>query len=421
MTEREDRPRGEDVRGFLASFLPDLLKILAKYEAVELEDIELTAKKLTLEFLPAIPVAPAIPAPPAPAKPVELMPEAFEPPVMTYTGRIEEVVIGATRSEGGTRGRTYVIGGETNPPYYLFEKPPPHRPVISMDIFEYDLLKAKKIGLPKAVKMHVKEVLHDPGEWAKLNVDKFKADLVVVHLLSMDPLMEDRPPKEALKAVEDVLQAVDVPVVVGGCGDPVKDAEAFKLASEMFSGERLIMSSLTLDMADKGILGETAKAIAEHNHIALAFTPIDLNMARELNRKLYEHVPRDSIIMDLTSAALGYGSEYSYTIMERARLAALMGDKELQHPIMACSANTWAAREAWMKEAEMGEIWGPRELRGPMYETVCALVYLLAGADWLMVEHPATARTVREFIDMLMSKGASRPEQIEDWVGRKLG
>ncbi|OYT52116.1 CO dehydrogenase/acetyl-CoA synthase subunit delta [Candidatus Bathyarchaeota archaeon ex4484_135] len=414
--DKPEKGKGEDVKSVLADLLPDLLRLLAKYEAVELEDVELHAKKMVLEFLPAVPVAPpAPPTPPAPAKPTELVMESFEPPVMTYPGRVEEVKIGATRSEGGSRGRTYVIGGETNPPYYIFEKPPPHRPIISMDVFD------TKVGLPKAVKMHIKDVFHDPGEWAKRNVDKFKADLVVVHLLSMDPLLEDKPPKEALKTVEEVLQAVDVPVVVGGCGDPVKDAEAFKLASDMFSGERLIMSSVTLDMADKGILDDTAKAIAQHGHIALAFTPIDLNMARELNRKLYGHVPRDSIIMDLTSAALGYGTEYSYTIMERARLAALMGDKELQHPIMACSANTWAAREAWMKEAEMGEIWGPRELRGPLYETVCAIIYLLAGADWLMVEHPAATRTLRELIDTLMKKGASKPEEIRDWVSRKLG
>ena len=420
--EKRERPEGETAESFLTSFLPELLRLLAKYEAIELEDVELHAGKLTLELLPFVPaVAPPKPPVAVPAKPTELLEATFEEPVMTYPGKVVEVRIGATRSEGGSRGRTYVIGGETNPPFYIFEHPPPHKPIISMDVFEYDLLKAKKLGMPKAVKMHVKDVIHDPGEWAKRNVEKFGADMVVVHLLSMDPLIEGRAPREALKTVEEVLQAVDVPVVVGGCGDPEVDAEAFKLASDMFSGERLIMSSLTLDMADKGVLEETAKAIAEHGHIALAFTPIDLNLARELNRKLYGHVDRESIIMDLTSAALGYGSEYSYTIMERARLAALMGDKELQHPIMACSANTWAAREAWLKEAEMGEIWGPRELRGPMYETVCALVYLLAGADWLMVEHPATARTLREVIDMLMERGRAKPEAIADWVSKKLG
>ena len=412
--EERRKPEGEDARSFLASFLPELLRLLSKYEAIELEDVELYAKKLALEFLPAAIAPPAPPAPPV-AKPTELLMVPFEPPVMEYPGRVVEVKIGATRSEGGSRGKTYVIGGETSPPFYIFERPPPHRPIVSMDVFD------TKVPLPRAVKMHIKDVMQDPAEWAKRNVDKFGADMVVVHLLSMDPLIEDKAPKDALKTVEEVLQAVDVPVVVGGCGDPEKDAEAFKLASEMFSGERLIMSSVTLDMAEKGVLEETAKAIGQHGHIALAFTPIDLNMARELNRKLYEHVPRESIIMDPTSASLGYGSEYSYTIMERARLAALMGDKELQHPIMACPANTWAAREAWLKEAEMGEQWGPRELRGPMYETVAALIYLLAGADWLMVEHPATTRTVKEFIDILMKKGASKPEAIAGWVSESLG
>ncbi|RLI11687.1 CO dehydrogenase/acetyl-CoA synthase subunit delta, partial [Candidatus Bathyarchaeota archaeon] len=191
--------------------------------------------------------------------------------------------------------------------------------------------------------------------------------------------------------------------------------------ADMAAGERLMFSSVTLDMAEAGTLEPTAKAIAKGGHVVLAFTPIDLNMARELNRKLYEFVPRDSIVMDLTTAALGYGIEYSYTIMERARLAALMGDKELQHPMSAAPANSWAAREAWMKEADLGPEWGPRELRGPIWETITALVLLLAGVDIFMVGHPATARTLKEFIDVLMSRGKAKAADIEGWVSASLG
>ena len=412
MPEEEKGEGRGSMEAFLADFLPELVRLLSKYEAIELEDIELYAKKLALEFIPAAPAV-APPAPPV-AKPLELIQVPFEPPVMSYPGRVLEVKIGATRSEGGSRSHVIVIGGETTPPFYLFESPPPHRPVISMDVFD------TRVPMPKALKAHVKDVLDDPAEWAKRNVEKFGADMVTVHLISTDPLVEDRSPREAAKTVEEVLQAVKVPIVVGGSGDPHKDAEVFKYIAEITAGERLLFSSVTLDMADAGTLEPTAKAVAEGGHVILAFTPIDLNLARELNRKLYEFMPRESIVMDLTTAALGYGIEYSYTIMERARLAALMGDKELQHPMLAASANSWAAREAWMKEEEMGPEWGPRELRGPIWESITALVLLLAGVDMFLVGHPATARTLKEFIDILMTRGRAKAEEIADWVSKSM-
>ena len=147
--------------------------------------------------------------------------------------------------------------------------------------------------------------------------------------------------------------------------------------------------------------------------MALAFTALELNNAKELNRRLYEFLPEDSIVMDLTTAALGYGLEYSFTIHERARLAALMGDPELQHPVLSGSTNAWAAREAWMK---LGPEYEPRELRGPLWETVTALSLLLAGVDLFMMMHPAAVRTMKEAINQLLNMGKAKPEKIADWI-----
>ncbi|MEM1543262.1 MAG: CO dehydrogenase/acetyl-CoA synthase subunit delta, partial [Candidatus Bathyarchaeia archaeon] len=126
---------------------------------------------------------------------------------------------------------------------------------------------------------------------------------------------------------------------------------------------------------------------------------------------------RDSIVMDLTTAALGYGLEYSFTIHERARLAALGGDMELQHPTSSGSTNAWAAREAWMR---LGPEWEPRELRGPLWETITALTLLLAGVDMFMMMHPAAIHTVKEVIKSLLNWRKSRPENIADWITLKI-
>ena len=181
----------------------------------------------------------------------------------------------------------------------------------------------------------------------------------------------------------------------------------------MAEGERCLISSLTVDMD----LPKVAPLVKKHGHVALSFSPMDMNRARELNRRLYEFIPKDQIIMDTTTAALGYGLDYAFTVMERARLAGLMGDPELQHPISSGTTNAWAAREAWIK---MDPDWGPRELRGPIWETVTALSLLLVGVDLFMMMHPAAVKTVKSVIKELTSGNKAKGEKLADWVSMKI-
>ena len=214
-----------------------------------------------------------------------------------------------------------------------------------------------------------------------------------------------------------MLQAVDVPIIVGGCGDPKKDAAVFAEVAAMADGERLLLNSVTLDMAEAKVLGTVAKAAHEHGHVLLGFTGLELNNAKELNRRLYEYIAPEQIVMDLTTVALGYGLEYSFTIHERARYAALMGDTELAHPVISAATNAWAAREAWM---DMAPEYGPRELRGPAWETINALTLLLAGIDIFMMMHPASVLTLRDVIRRLGTMGSSSEPHPRDWVGARL-
>jgi len=405
---------GEEKKKASIKVSPELLELLSKFQEIELEDVDIEVGDLEIWLQPTTAVAapPRVVAPPPlKVKPKAILEEDFIPPIEEYSGSVLEVKLGATKGEGGSRGKTVMIGGATSPAFYMFERPPPHAPVVTLDVFDM------AISLPKAIRMHVQEVMEDTAAWAKLAVEKFGAEMVTVHLVSTDPLIKDTSPADASKTIENVLQAVDVPLIVGGCGDPKKDVAVFKKVSEVAHGERVVLSSLTLDMAEAGILGDVAKAANDNGHTALAFTALDLNQAKELNRRLYEFLPKDRILMDLTTAALGYGLEYSFTIHERARIAALMGDQELQHPVLSGTTNSWAAREAWMK---MGPEWEPRELRGPLWETVSALVLLLAGVDLFMMMHPAAVKTMKEVVEKLMSTGKARPEKIADWVTVKI-
>ncbi|MDO8727756.1 MAG: CO dehydrogenase/acetyl-CoA synthase subunit delta [Candidatus Methanoperedens sp.] len=322
---------------------------------------------------------------------------------------IQEVVLGATSSDGGSRKSTVTLGGEVALPYY-FDGPMPHRNHITMDVFDMP------INMAKAVKSNYEDVINSPAEWAKKVVRDFGADMVTIHLISTDPNIKDTSPKEAAKTVEDVLQAVDVPIVIGGSGNPEKDPAVLEKAAEAAEGERCLLASASLNL-DYARIAEAAK---KYNHVVLSWTQLEINAQKELNRKLMKQcgVARENIIMDPTTAALGYGLDYAYTNMERIRLAGLSGDLELNFPMSSGTTNAWGARESWMVSSPLKEDtdWGPREYRGPIWEIVTGLTLSLAGNDLFMMMHPTAVQVLKEITQTLYGSKETEPVNIDDWV-----
>jgi acetyl-CoA decarbonylase/synthase, CODH/ACS complex subunit delta len=399
----------------ILNLAPHILELLKGVNQLELDNFSMEIGDLDL-FIPSSGFSHpsqvlSSKSPLSPEKPSALIPESYLPYKTEYPAKIREVTLGATRSQGGSRATTVTIGGATTPAYTDQIHLPIHPPVISLDVFDMP------VSLPMVLKENVAEVIDHPAEWAKMNVKKFGADIITIHLMSTDPLFRDATPAAAVKTVEEILQTVDVPIIVGGCGDPKKDAAVFKAVSEMAAGERLLLNSVTLDMAESKTLESVATAARNNGHVLLAFTGLELNNAKELNRRLYEYIPPEQIVMDLTTVALGYGLEYSFTIHERARHAALMGDSELAHPVISAATNAWAAREAWMK---MQPEYGSRELRGPIWETINAVTLLLAGIDLFLMMHPAAVLTLKDVITQLGKTGEKPYEPITDWVGMRL-
>ncbi|WP_292353276.1 CO dehydrogenase/acetyl-CoA synthase subunit delta, partial [Methanomethylovorans sp. PtaU1.Bin093] len=298
-------------------------------------------------------------------------------------------------------------------PYY-FDAEMPHRNYITMDVFDMP------IGMAKAVKSNYDDVINDPAEWAKKVVRDFNADMVTIHLISTDPLIKDTSARDAAKVVEDVLQAVDVPIVIGGSGNPQKDPEVLEKAAEAAAGERVLLASASLNLDYERI----AKAAINNGHVVLSWTQLEINAQKELNRKLMKqcNVPRDSIIMDPTTAALGYGLDYAYSNMERIRLAGLMGDDELTFPMSSGTTNAWGAREAWMVSSPLAQDsdWGPREYRGPIWEIITGLALSLAGNDMFMMMHPTSVQVLKEITQTLYGSIESKAVDISNWIGAEV-
>ncbi|MBN2110897.1 MAG: CO dehydrogenase/acetyl-CoA synthase subunit delta [Methanosarcinaceae archaeon] len=344
----------------------------------------------------------------------ELLASKFEvAKIENWKSQIQEVTLGATSGDGGSRKSTITIGGENALPYY-FDAGMPHRNHVTLDVFDMP------ISMAKAVKANYEDVINDPAEWAKKAVRDFNADMVTIHLISTDPLIKDTPAKEAAKVVEDVLQAVDVPIVIGGSGNPEKDPEVLAKAAEVAEGERVLLASASLNLDYERI----AKAAVDYGHVVLSWTQLEINAQKELNRKLMKqcNVPRESIVVDPTTAALGYGLDYAYSNMERIRLAGLMGDDELTFPMSSGTTNAWGAREAWMVSSPLSQDsdWGPREYRGPIWEIITGLTLSLAGNDLFMMMHPTSVQVLKEVTQTLYGAIESEEIDISNWIGAEV-
>lgn len=381
-----------------------LIQLIERFGDLEIENVEIKAEELTLILQPIIgTVAQAPQLVPKVEKAIETLIKAeFLPPIETYPGEIAEVRIGATRSDGGSRKKVVKIGGEKTMPFYSFETLNPNKPALTMDVFDMPIV------LAKSVTQHFENVMHDPADWAKKCVEDFGAEIVSLNLVSTDPLIKNTSAKDAAKIVERVLQAVDVPLIIGGSGNKAKDPLVLEAAAEVASGERCILNSANADNDYKRIV----RAAKRYGHIVVAFTPMDINNQKKLNRLLLdEGLPKEQIIMDPTTAALGYGLDHTLSIMERIKLAGLLGDNDLQMPILAPTSNSWGAREAWMKSEE----WGPREYRGPLWETVTAITTMMAGGDLFMLSHPATIRIIKRLIENFYGE-VDADQRIQDWI-----
>ncbi|MGI6096581.1 MAG: CO dehydrogenase/acetyl-CoA synthase subunit delta [Dethiobacteria bacterium] len=311
-----------------------------------------------------------------------------------YSGKVGEVVLGATKEQGGTRSHTITVGGETALPFLHFEGDLPNRPVVALEIWDM-----APVEWHPCFKKYYGEVFDNPGAWAEKCVEEYKADLVLLRLKSADPDLEDRSPEECVSSLKKVLGAVGVPLIVLGCGKAEKDNQLFPKIAEAAAGENLLLGVAELEQY-KTI---TSACIA-HNHSVIAQSPIDINICKQLNILIAEMsaAMMKRTVIDPTIAALGYGIEYSYSIMERARLGALQGDKMLAMPMIGnVGYEVWKAKEANISAAEAPR-WGGQEERAVLWEASTAMALLQGGMDILVMRHPQALKLVKQNIEELM-------------------
>jgi acetyl-CoA decarbonylase/synthase complex subunit delta len=314
---------------------------------------------------------------------------AFETPKTTYSGKIKEITL-------GKGDKAVTVGGETAYPFYLFEGQMPNLPRIAMEVYD-----SPPEDWPEAALEPFAGVTDDPVAWAQKCINDHGAEMICLQLLSTDPNGENRPAAEAAQVVKKVADAIDVPLIVWGTANHDKDTEVLRAVAEAVQNKPLILGPV--EEADHKKIG--AAAIG-YKHTVVASTPIDINLAKQLNILLGNlGVPDNLLVMDPTVSGIGYGIEYCYSVMERMRMAALtQQDTKLQFPII-CNI----AKEAWKtKEAKISEKDDPKmgdaKKRGILLEGMSSMLLLLAGADVLIMRHPEAIKLVREMMADLTAK-----------------
>jgi acetyl-CoA decarbonylase/synthase complex subunit delta len=311
----------------------------------------------------------------------------------TWSGKIAEVTLGATKDTGGTRGRTVTVGGENTLPFLHFEGVIPHPPAIAVEVSDRNPDEWSPLLLDAWG-----DVVKDPATWAAA-AEQAGADLIALSLDSAHPERGDTNADEARKTVRRVLEATTLPLIVYGPGQRDKDNEVLVAVAEEAAGERIAMGNCE----DKNYRTLVAAAMA-NDHVVIAKSPMDVNLAKQLNVLIFDvGLSKDRILMDPTTGALGYGVEYSYSVTERIRLAALGGDAALQQPlVMTVGYEAWRAKEARTQEDVPAE-WGDWLQRGVLWEANTSITLLETGANILVMRHPDAVKLVKHVVDKLMA------------------
>jgi len=311
---------------------------------------------------------------------------AVELPKVSYTGKIKAIPI-------GDPSKGVLVGGDEAYPLYGFEGALPNPPRIAMDVLD-----TPPDDCADTIRELFSDVWDDPVAWAQKCIQEYGAEMIDLELVSTDPNGMNRSPEEAAEVVKKVAGAIDVPLIVYGTASVEKDSDVLRLVCEVCEG-----MNLSVGPVQEGNYKKIGAAAIAYKHTVIANTPIDINLAKQLNILLGNlGVPDEQILIDPTTGALGYGIEYSYSVMERIRMAAMtQQDEKLQLP-MICNVGkeVWKTKEAKQTVEQAPELGDPVN-RGVLMESITAQDLLLAGANIVILRHPESVKLVRSLIQEL--------------------
>ena len=312
---------------------------------------------------------------------------SFVPKKQAYSAHINAVTL-------GTGEKAITIGGQNVMPFYTFDAPIEHAPKIGVEISDA----ANEWTAPGLKEFYAG--CTTMADYAKKAETMPGADFLCLHFESADPNGANRSVADCVADAKAVAEAVTMPIVIMGCKNMEKDGELFAKISEALQGKNiLVMSAKNEDYKTVG-----ASVVLAYGQKVGAETADDINLAKQLNIMLKGlSIKPEAIVMNIGTAAVGYGYEYVASTLDRVRAAALaQSDADLQMPIIApVSTDTWGVKESIVSE-EDEPAWGAVEERAIGMEISTAAANLTGGADAVIMRHPAAVATIKQFINELV-------------------
>ncbi|MGI5999912.1 acetyl-CoA synthase subunit delta [Lachnoclostridium sp. An131] len=313
---------------------------------------------------------------------------------MPFTGKSGKFNAAIRTVEIGTGDKAVKLGGENVMPFYTFDAPIENAPKIGVMITDMGLENE-----PAGVKEYYAGA-SSFAEIAKKAEEMPGADFVVLRFEGADPNGENRSVEECVAIAKEVGDAITAPLVIEGCKNVEKDAELFAKVAEALQGKNVLIMSAR----EENYKGVAAAAGLAYNQKVGAESAVDINLAKQLNVLIGQlGVDPANVVMNVGSAAAGYGFEYVVSTMDRVKAAALsQGDVQLQMPIITPVADeAWNVKEAMASEADMPE-WGSQEERGIDMEIETAAAVLASGSNAVILKHPASVATISKLIKELV-------------------
>ncbi len=305
-----------------------------------------------------------------------------------YSGKMRELEI-------GSGDKKVVVGGQASMPFCSFDGDLGNKPIVAMEV--YDIVDPE---WPAAVVDPFKDVINDPIAWAKKNVEEYGAKMICLQLASTDPNGENRDAAYAADLAKKMAEAIPVPLLVWGSGNVEKDGEVLAKVCEVCEGMNLLIGPAVEENYKK-----IAAAALGYGHAVVSQSPIDVNMAKQMNILIGNlGLPLEKIIMEPSTGALGYGVEYTYSVMERISLAALaQNDEKMQCPMINdLGKECWKSREVKLTDVEEPAFGPDMEKRGVLWEAMTAVDMALCGSNLLIMRNPHAVQLTEEIIDELM-------------------
>ncbi len=191
----------------------------------------------------------------------------------------------------------------------------------------------------------------------------------------------------------DILPHVTKPLLIRGVNNKSIDIKLLPALIEVLDRECIIA------FADENTYKEIVPAVVNGGHILAIRTPIDINLAKEMNILTSDMgLSLDKILIDTDMGGLGYGLEYGYSIMERIKIAAFGGDKMLNMPLIAFAGEE-ALKAKETKSDTFDKNYGDFKLRSKMFEIVTASAIIAAGANIIVLENPESVKILKELIN----------------------